>query len=221
MDSDRDVGVQGDTAGGYLGHTRVLGVRKRRQNTAQERGRPRSPAPTLQVPGGAWPPPPPSPPRHRSGPGFNHPSITRCLLLSTAHLLALVKHAVNSERNSPALPEQGNGQEGAGRAPPPAARSQHRSQRCREGLGRRIGPRLLAPSAATGATPALKSAEDPPPPSGNKRSARPGLPRPKVRATKCPSFFSLKIFYIFQTQPAIIPAVISGHGGRRKSNQPF
>lgn len=103
---------------GCLGHTRLLRVSKRRQNTAQERGCPRSPPPTLQVPGGAQPPPPPTPPRHRSGPGFNHPSITPCLLLSTAHLLALVKHAVNSEKNSPALPEQGNGQEGGGQAPP-------------------------------------------------------------------------------------------------------
>lgn len=138
---------------GCLGHTRLLRVSKRRQNTAQERGCPRSPPPTLQVPGGARPPPPPTPPHHRSGPGFNHPSITPCLLLSTAHLLALVKHAVNSEKNSPALPEQGNGQEGAGQAPP-AARSQHRSQRCREGLGQ--DRPMLAPSAATGATPALK-----------------------------------------------------------------
>ena len=93
-------------------------------------------------------------PHHCSGPGFNHPSITRCLLLLTAHLLALVKHAVNSERNSPALPDQRNGQEGAGRSlpamHPPAARSQHWSQCCQEGPGRRIGPRLLAPSAAMG-----------------------------------------------------------------------
>lgn len=93
-------------------------------------------------------------PHHRSGPGFNHPSITRCLLLLTAHLLALVKHAVNSEKNSPALPDQRNGQEGAGQClpatHPPAARSQHRSQRCQDGPGRRIGPCLLAPSAAMG-----------------------------------------------------------------------
>jgi len=141
-------------------HTRVLGARKRRQGTGQERGHPRSPFPTPQVPGPARPSLRPQlchaepSPHRRAGPGFNHPSITRRLLLLTAHLLAFVKHAVNSERNSPALPEQRNGQHGAGQSlpatHPPAAHSQHRSQRCREGPGCRIGPRLLTPSAAMG-----------------------------------------------------------------------
>lgn len=63
-------------------------------------------------------------PHQRSGPGFNHPSITRCLLLLTAHLLALVKRSVNSERNSPTLPEQRNGQEGA--SPPSQPRTRRR-----------------------------------------------------------------------------------------------
>lgn len=74
-------------------------------------------------------------PRH-SSPGFNHLSITRSLLLLTAHLLALVKYAVNSERISPALPDRSSGQEGAGRLVPQGP------------LG--IGPRLLTASAATG-----------------------------------------------------------------------
>lgn len=127
-------------------HTRVLRARKRRQHMGQERGHPHSTFPILQAhraaPRGAGPPlhpsPAPSPPRTTS-PGFNHPSITHCLLLLTAHLLALVKHAVNSERNSPALPEHRNSQEGAGwslpATHPPAAHSQHRSQRCQEGPG--------------------------------------------------------------------------------------
>lgn len=66
------------------------------------------------------------PSRTRSGPGFNHPSVTRCLLLLTAHLLALVKHVVNSERISPALPDQRKGQDGAGPALPRAAQPQGR-----------------------------------------------------------------------------------------------
>lgn len=34
-------------------------------------------------------------PSRPTSPGFNQPSITHCLLLLTAHLLALVKHVVN------------------------------------------------------------------------------------------------------------------------------
>lgn len=117
-----------------------------------------------------------------------------------------------------ALPflSRGMGRKGAVRPPQQLVPSTGASA-AGKGWGR-IGPRSHRQQPRdTG----FESAEDPPPPLGNKRSACPGLPRPKVRATKCPSFFSLKIFYIFQTQPAIIPAVISGHGGRRKSNQPF
>lgn len=45
-----------------------------------------TPPKQLQVPGQ---------PRSPPAPGFNQPSITHCLLLPTAHLLALVKHVVN------------------------------------------------------------------------------------------------------------------------------
>lgn len=34
-------------------------------------------------------------PSRPTGPAFSQPSITHCLLLLTAHLLALVKHVVN------------------------------------------------------------------------------------------------------------------------------
>lgn len=131
-------------------------------------------------------------PHHHSGPGFNHPSITHCLLLLTAHLLALVKHAENSERNSPALPDRGTARKGpagpSGRAPAggsfPAPEP---------ALPRRAGVQDWSTPARTISSHgretggrALKSAEDPPPPLGNKGSARPGFPRPKVHTTKCP-----------------------------------
>lgn len=85
-----------------------------------------------------WGSPGAQPSPHHSSPGFNHLSLTRSLLLLTAHLLALVKYAVNCERISPALPDWGSGQEGAGSLVPRArlgsvhACSQHQQPRGRE-----------------------------------------------------------------------------------------
>lgn len=52
------------------------------------------PSPAAGAWGAALSPHPPEPSRP-TGPASNQPSITHCLLLLTAHLLALVKHVVN------------------------------------------------------------------------------------------------------------------------------
>lgn len=117
----RDAGTQQGARGEPGGEEEEAG------RGGQRRGRPhhQEPLPAVQVPGergrlGT------EPSRTRCGPGFNHPSVTHCLLLLTAHLLALVKHTVNSERISPALPDQRKGQDGAGLALPRAAQLQSR-----------------------------------------------------------------------------------------------
>lgn len=132
----------------------VPGAHQGAQGEEEEAGhRTEEVSPTLTLPhapgtgasarGSMATPPPAAPPRqpsaepsphHRSGPGFHHPSITCCLLLLTAHLLALVKHTVNSERKSPALPDLRNSQEGAGQSLP-AVYPSTRASAARKGQG--------------------------------------------------------------------------------------